>query len=538
MSTPAQEQRFAPGAANAPAGRSPWLPFEDLEKGLSAESLDRWHETIAGVIRAPNLIFEQKRDALAAAAMKSQPYPEVSAEARELIRERAICLIAEGAAPYHPRYCAPDYARLLREGSAFMELAPARDLHEATAHLITAYHYIPSNGLPMFLGRLDELLEPYIDTVSEESAKAVIRAFWLLVDRLSPSAFVHGNIGPQATRAGRYLLEADLAVRGITNLTLRYDPEITPDDFAIQGVLNALELAKPYFLNHRMMLRDWGEDYAIASCYNSMRIGGGIYTLVRLNWARLAELSDGTIEGYLNDTLPRAAEKVIEVVSSRVRFLVEEVKFFEHDFWVREGLLKREHFTAYVGVFGLAEAVNLLARPGERYGKSEAANDLALRIVQRTGDLLGSFQAPYCEARGGHVSYHAQVGIDSDQGESPGIRIPVGEEGDLYNQILAEAPLHGPVEGGVSSILEFDQTARNNPQGVLDIIKGAHASGARMLSIGGSESEFVRVTGYLVRRSDIEASQAEKALRHSSAPLASGFFEVNPTHLHRRPRQV
>jgi len=47
-----------------------------------------------------------------------------------------------------------------------MELSPAVDLYDATASLITAYKYIPCGGLPVFIGRIDELLEPYYHTVS------------------------------------------------------------------------------------------------------------------------------------------------------------------------------------------------------------------------------------------------------------------------------------------------------------------------------------------------------------------------------------
>ena len=139
-----------------------------------------------------------------------------------------ICLLSEGAAPYHPRYLAPDFTHLLQYGSAFMELSPARNLFEATTSLLTAYKYVP-NGHPVFIGRLDELLEPYIDTVPADTARQILKQFWTLVDRLNPSAFVHANIGPKETITGRLLLEVDREVRSITNLTLRYDPEITSE---------------------------------------------------------------------------------------------------------------------------------------------------------------------------------------------------------------------------------------------------------------------------------------------------------------------
>jgi YjjI family glycine radical enzyme len=291
-----------------------------------------------------------------------------------------------------------------------------------------------------------------------------------------------------------------------------------------------------------MMVDDWGEDYVIASCYNSMLLGGGIYTLVRLNFRELARLSDGTPEGLLERTLPGVVTRYVEVINSRTAYLVEEVGWFESSFWVQEGFLHSDRFTAYAGVFGLAEAVNDLmarmGRPEARYGHDAQANAIAQQIVDRLGVELGQHAAAYCDGHGGRVCYHAQVGIDSDRDVTPGVRVPSGDEPDLYTHLRVEAPLHRTIEGGVSTILEFDQTAAENPQAVLDIIRGAHAAGIRMLSIGSANSEFVRVTGYLVRRADLEAARAEKTLRHSSAHLAAGFFETKPAHLHRRTRQV
>ena len=66
------------------------------------------------------------------------------------------------------------------------------------------------------------------------------------------------------------------------NLTMRYDPEITGDEFALAGVDCALHSAKPSFANHKMFSSELGENYAIASCYNGLLLGGGSYTLARL----------------------------------------------------------------------------------------------------------------------------------------------------------------------------------------------------------------------------------------------------------------
>lgn len=521
---------------------SPFLPFENLECGVTADTLGTFKTFVMDTLKTPNLIFEQKRDTLAAAAMRALPYPPISKRASQLIHDDVICLISEGAAPFHPRYVAPDYQKLLENGSEFLELRPATDLYEATVNLLTAYYYIPCGGLPVFVGRLDKLLEPYVDTVPPETARAVLRSFWMMVDRLNPSAFVHANIGPGETRVGRWLLEIDRELKTITNLTLRYDPDLTPNSFALLAVENALALTKPYFLNHRMMVEDWGEEYAIASCYNTMLIGGGIYTLVRMNLSELAKQCDGTVDDLLDHVIPEVARLYVEVINSRIKFLIEEVRWFENSFWVREGLLRRDRFTAYAGVFGLAEAVNALmvkrGRPDARYGHDAEANNVAAQITERLGKELASLPAVYCDGRDGCVSYHAQVGISSDTNTTPGTRVPSGEEPELYAHLLAEAPHHRAIEGGISTILEFDQTAAGNPAAVLDIVKGAHQQGIRMLSVGSAKSEFIRVTGYLIRRADLEAAREEKALRHSSAALGVGFFDMKPAHLHRRTRKV
>jgi YjjI family glycine radical enzyme len=240
--------------------------------------------------------------------------------------------------------------------------------------------------------------------------------------------------------------------------------------------------------------------------------------------------------------LPHVVAKASEVTASRTAFLVDDVKWFDDNYWVEEGLLQPEKFTAYTAIFGLAEAVNeTLARGGRsylRYGHAPEANQLADRIATRVGELVRETPVSHCLGTAGHACYHAQVGISTDVGITPSSRVPAGDEPDLYSHLLAEAPTHRELYGGTSTILEFDQTAAANPAAILDIIQGAHAAGVRNLSIGSTNSEFVRVTGYLVRRCDLDAKAQEKASRYSSAILASGFMQTKPNNLHRRTRHV
>ncbi|MCE5208757.1 MAG: YjjI family glycine radical enzyme [Chloroflexi bacterium] len=520
---------------------STFYSFEDFENGLTADTLDDFKTHVRSILTSHTLLEDQQEGALQDAAFKCMPYPKVSAKAQKAVEEEVICLLNEGPAPFHPRYTAPDYGLLLRQGSAFMDLKPAVTLYDATASLLTAYHYVP-NGLPVFIGRLDELLDPYVTDMPEDQAQAVLRSFWLLVDRLYPNAFVHADIGPKATKAGCLLLQAERELKTITNVTLRYDPAVTGHDFALLAVENALQLSKPYFLNHARMVQDWGDNYVIASCYNAMRPGGGIHTLVRLNLKRLASQTRAGLEAFLDEVIPQAARLQAEVIESRIRYLVEEVGWFEKDIFLQEGLLQRDRFSAYAGIFGLAEAVQIMMEragmPEARYGHHPAANEAAARITQRMEQEVNSLPQPYCEGTGGHACLHAQVGIDNDLGVTPGCRVPAGTEPDLYAHLLAELPSQQAVQGGISTILEFDQTAAGNPQAVLDIIHGAFSAGIRNLSIGSTNSEYIRVTGYLIRRADLEAKQKEKALRHDSSLNGTGFIAHQQNTLHRRMRTV
>jgi YjjI family glycine radical enzyme len=521
---------------------APFQEFEDLREGLSTENLPKFKQAIKGILSAHNMIFEQKHDALAATAVNVLAYPDLSDEAIGLLEKGVLCLLGEGAAPYHPRYVAPEYEKMLEVGSSFLDLAPAENLFDAITTLLTAYKYSPSGGSPVFIGRLDELLEPYIDTVPTETAHMLLKSFWQLVDRLYPSAFVHANIGPAETKAGNLLLDVDRELNTITNITFKYDQEVTSDAFALKAVSGALKNTKPYLLNHQMMVQDWGDDYVIASCYNGLRLGGGIYTLVRLNLKEAAKLSDGSKEDFLDRVLPQITPLWLEIISSRSRNVIDEFDWFKDNFWVDEGYLHKEKFSSYAGIFGLAECVDIVvAKSGghrQKYGHYAEANQFAKAVTDRIHELLVDIPLDFCEGTEGHACFHAQVGIMEDVDVTPATRLPSGDEPDLFKHILAEAPNHEWLSGGVSTIVEFDQTAAKNPEAVLDIIKGAFKEGIRNLSVGSADSEFVRVTGYLIRRADLDAAKEEKAMRHGSAYIGTSFMETKPNHLHRITRKV
>jgi len=139
-------------------------------------------------------------------------------------------------------------------------------------------------------------------------------------------------------------------------------------------------------------------------------------------------------------------------------------------------------------------------------------------------DLAAAHPVPWCHGTGGRALLHSQAGIDTDDGVTAGARIPVGTEPPLPRHLRAVTPNHRWFPAGVSDVLAFDETARRNPQAVVDVIRGAFATGMRDVTFNLDSNDFIRITGYLVRKSDL-AALAERGARHGSTLLGAGSVE-------------
>jgi len=488
----------------------------------------------------PTLTYRQRMQRLAMLAENSLEPPPVSAACVEALEKRVVCDMFEGNAPHRPRYLLPDYAALLRDGSSFLELGPAGDLDEALTHLLITYTQVPSiTGYPVWLGDLDALLEPFVDGVDEEELHRRLRLFWISLDRMLPDAFTHANLGPRDSRVARTALRLERELlQVVPNLSLKVDPEVTPDDLLLDAVTTVFDCGQPHFVNNPMMRAGLGPQYGVASCYNSLRVGGGSHTLVRLDLRQVALLHAGPRASYLDELLPHYVELTSELIEARIRHLVEEAGFFEHAWLVSDGLVHLDRFSAMFGVFGLAEAVSLVleheGRDG-RYGHDPAADELAEQIVNRVAELVAARELPYCEGNSGRALLHSQSGIDSDVGVTAGCRIPVGQEPRLLRHLQTVAPHHELFAAGISDVLAFDETARRNPQAVVDVIRGAFRTGMRDVTFNLDSNDFIRITGYLVRKSDLE--RIGGGARHDSTFLGAG--SVARSHVERRtPKRV
>ena len=492
------------------------------------------------IVDDPTLTFHQRMHRLATLAENSLEPPQVSAACAEALEKRVICDMYEGNAPHRPRYLLPDYATLLRDGSAFLELGPATDLDEALTTLLIGYSQVPSiTGYPVWLGDLDALLEPYVEGISEEELHRKLRLFWISLDRMFPDAFTHANLGPDDSRVGRMALRLERELlQVVPNLSLKVDPERTPDDYVRDAVETVFACGKPHFVNHPMMVGDLGPAYGVVSCYNSLVAGGGSHTLTRLNLREVALRHEGDRTSFLDELLPRYVELTAELMEARIRHLVEEARFFEHSWLVTDGLLHLDRYAAMFGIYGLAEAVSIvLEHEGvdARYGHDDVADELALQILTRVHELVAARPMPYCEGNGGRAFLHSQSGIDSDVGVTAGCRIPVGDEPGLLRHLRTITPNHALFPAGISDVLAFDDTARRNPDAVVDVIRGAFRTGMRDVTFNLDSNDFIRITGYLVRKSDL--AKIDHGARHDSTFLAAG--SVAQSHVDRRaPKRI
>ncbi|KIS41371.1 hypothetical protein LG58_3159 [Kosakonia radicincitans YD4] len=392
--------------------------------------------------------------------------------------------------------------------------------------------------MPVYLGQLDALLQPYVRILTQEEIDIRIKRFWRYLDRTLPDAFVHANIGPYDTPVTRAILRADAELKQVApNLTFIYDPQITPDDLLLDVARNICTCSKPHIANgplHDNIFTKGG--YGIVSCYNSLPLGGGGSTLVRLNLKVIAEGSR-SLEEFFTQRLPHYCQQQLAIIDARCDFLYQQSGFFEHSFLVQEGLIAADRFAPMFGIYGLAEAVNILCEKANItgcYGKDEQANALGYRISEQLAAFVEN--TPVKHGWKQRALLHAQSGISSDIGTTPGARLPYGDEPDPITHLLAVAPHHAWYKAGISDILTLDETVKRNPQAVVQLCLGAFNAGMREFTANVAGNDLVRVTGYMVRLSDLEKFRAEGS-RTNTTWL--GEEAARNTHiLERQPRVV
>ena len=499
---------------------------------LNSEFLQHVYKIVTDANLSPN----QKNLYLANAAQSQLPYMPLSDDLAAAMKDGLISDMFEGHSPFKPRYVLPDYAKFLKQGSEYLELAPAQDFADALNMLTILYHHVPSvTNIPVYVGQLDDLLMPYVGDLDEQAIYRKLRHFWIMLDRTLPDAFMHANIGPEDNIICRTILRVDAELKQTApNLTFMYDPAVTPADLLRQATDNICACSKPHIANYPMHADYYGDKrFGIVSCYNSLPLAGGSNTLVRMNLKAVADQAQSAAD-LIDNLLPRYSALLIELMDARSSFLHEQSNFFK-GFLTTEGLIEESRFAPMFGIYGMAEAVNtLLERLGssQRYGHDQGANKLAHAISAKLAEIAENSPVKY--GLEGRSLLHAQGGIDLDIGVTPGVRIPYGTEPDPVSYVQATADHHKYYTSGISDILTIDETVKANPEAMYHLCLGALNAGYREFTANVASNDLVRITGYMVKLSEI-AKFAEQGSRSNATCLAAGAAQ-NTEVLNRTPR--
>lgn len=485
---------------------------------------------ILELVKSEKLTYEQILFQLAHQAEDTLDVLNIPKKTKYYFEKNIIDHLYEGAAPYRPRYILPDYDQFIQNGSEFLEVDAPKDLDELLNGLMILYRHVPSiTSFPVYLGNLDKMIDPFLDGHTDEEIKKKLKLFLNYLDRTITDSFCHANLGPEDTRAGRLILEVEKDLQNaVPNFTFKYDPEITSDEMAELALNTSLYCANPAIANHSLIKDTYDVDYGIASCYNILPIGGGSYTLARLVLPKMAKEAKD-MDDFFDNILPETMTLMGDYMNERIRFLVEETGFFKTSFLVKEGLISLDNFMGMYGIVGLADCVNtLLASEDKRYGRDIEADDLADKIMHTIDAFLKDFPAIYSKVAGGRFLLHAQVGMDYDLGVTAGVRIPVGEEPkNMSDHLRHSARFHKLIPTGCSDIFAMEETAKGNPSAMLDVVKGAFDIGVKYVSFYEENGDLVRITGYLVKRSEMEKYKKDQAVLQNTTHLGTPNYKNN-----------
>lgn len=450
-------------------------------------------------------------------------------EEMDHLNNQMICDLNEGYLAYRPRYIVPNYSVFIDKGCEFLEIAPPTDLDECLDGLLILYSHVPSiTTFPVFIGHLDRLMEPFMTDEATDYIK--IKRFLNHIDKTITDSFCHADIGPYETVAGRLILKAVMELQNPTpNMTMRYDKSKTSRAFAELAAESCLRVSKPSFSNDVSYVKDVG-DHALCSCYNALPYGGGAYTLLRLRLGTIVKSAE-SLEILLEDLLPKVANHMLSMMDKRITFMREKSNFFESSFLQREGFIDKDNFTAMFAIIGLADAVNyLLALEGldETFGQSERGDALGHLIMTTVQHEVDSHEGKYVSRTGNRYLLHAQVGAnlhEEDKNNTPAHRIKVGQEPALLQHLKQSAQFHQYFPSGTGDLFAFDQTYVDHLDAVVDIIDGAFASGYRYITTYMKNTDLIRVTGYLVKKSEVDKLRKDQAVLRDTTVFGMGTDE-------------
>ena len=110
----------------------------------------------------------------------------ITCNADQTISGTAINFLAPGIAIFICRVLFSDSTDTCLLYTSFLQLEPPKDIYEAINSLLIFYKNVPSvTNYPVYLGNIDELLEPFMDDVDEAQAKKLFKLFF------TPVSYTH-----------------------------------------------------------------------------------------------------------------------------------------------------------------------------------------------------------------------------------------------------------------------------------------------------------------------------------------------------------
>ena len=239
---------------------------------------------------------------------------------------------------------------------------------------------------------------------------------------------------------------------------------------------------------------------------------------------------------FFDNQLPHYSGLMFELIESRTDFLHKKSGFFD-SFLVQEQLIFEDRFAPMWGVYGMAEAVNSISSDEEEpgsYGHSQWQNELGHKISATLSAIVKSTPVTY--GLDGRALLHSQAGLSIDEEVTPGTRIQYGCEPDVIEHIKAMAAHHRYYSAGISDILTIEETVKANPEAMYQLCKGALSLGMREFTANVASNDLVRVTGYMIKLSDIKAFK-ESGSRKNTTVLGAEAAEKTGI-LDRKPRVI
>ena len=89
------------------------------------------------------------------------------------------------------------------------------------------------------------------------------------------------------------------------------------------------------------------------------------------------------------------------------------------------------------------------------------------------------------------------------------------------------ARYHGFFPAGVGDIFPIADNVKQNTAALLDIVKGAFNTGVHYMSFYSANTDLVRITGYLVKRSEMDKLASGKAVVKQTTVLGMKNYNVN-----------